>query len=84
MFRRVNKTKLWSQVVKVGNVHLIIANRKDKRIDLQIMIEQSGVGQGIADPEFSRGSKSIVLDQKLDFSSYFSCDLEQFTSFLLK
>lgn len=68
----------------VGNVHLIIANRKDKHIDLQIMIEQSGVGQGIADPGFSRGSKSIVLDQKLDFSSYFCCDLEQFTSFLLK
>lgn len=68
----------------VGNVHLIIANRKDKHIDLQIMIEQSGVGQGIADPGFSRGSKSIVLDQKLGFSSYFSCDLEQFTSFLLK
>lgn len=48
------------------------------------MIEQSGVGQSIADPGFSRGSKSIVLDQKLDFSSYFTCDLEQITSFLLK
>lgn len=69
----------------VGNVHLLIANRKDKHIDLQIMIEQSGVGQSIADPGFSRGSKSIVSPTKSwTFLLTFTCDLEQITSFLLK
>ena len=38
----------------VGNVHLKIANRKDKHVDLQIVIEQSGMGEGIAE-WFPRG-----------------------------
>ncbi|TKC48667.1 hypothetical protein EI555_015867, partial [Monodon monoceros] len=40
MFKRVNKSKLWSQTVVVGNVHLKIANRKDKHVDLRIVIDQ--------------------------------------------
>lgn len=38
----------------VGNVHLKIASRKDKHVDLQIVIEQSGMGEGIAE-WFPRG-----------------------------
>lgn len=61
MFKRVKK--LWKQAVMVGNVYLKTANRKDKHVELQIGIETSGMGQGIAE-WLPRGFQASSLGPK--------------------